>query len=444
MTNSLPDLHGHLCVLKKQLLDSVLKTPYAALEPPRIFIKATLISLLLEESSVTDFALACALLSSSRSSIHELLIWIPNHLSTAAETAFSDLAKAYNDAVWVGEKRNLAAELMPEIVPVLKDKIKVSLIDSDETYKCFYAILAACQCRWLVSQIASPDLDEMVNLIIPWGLTCLDHWSPEVKRQGMISFIHVAKNVKGGALDSYGAAILYACRQNIASTDEIWQYLVEMSALLVSCIQRDNPRSLWFHKILTEMLSHLERQPRNIERRIAWLKFIEPIFNSMRLLLSPYFGRIFPLFFQWLHVNDDETVVLVLKRLHTIVRLTWIRKSLYFDRLVDELVVAYKEAVPRKAREEIENDILNLLIMLQQCLGLQFETAWNKHTSDLDVTILNRRLFVSRDYYLQSDRPKFFQPLRIDGPKEVSEPKAEERKSKPEKTKIDDPSPSWS
>ncbi|KAL4369471.1 hypothetical protein GQ457_05G032110 [Hibiscus cannabinus] len=79
--------------------------------------------------------------------------------------------------------------------------------------------------------------------------------------------------------------VLYACCQNIASADEIWQYLVEMSALLVTCIQRDNPRSLWFHKILTEMLSHLEQEPRNRELRIAWLKFIDPIFNSMRLLL---------------------------------------------------------------------------------------------------------------------------------------------------------------
>ncbi|KAK8675113.1 hypothetical protein V6N13_033183 [Hibiscus sabdariffa] len=207
--------------------------------------------------------------------------------------------------------------------------------------------------------------------------------------------------------------------------------------MAVPCIQRDNPRSLWFHKILSEMLSHLEQEPRNRELLIAWLKFIDPIFNSMRLLLSPYFGRIFPLLFQLLHVNDDETVVLVLKRLHTIVLLTWIR------RLVDELVEAYKEAELRKAGEEIETGILNLLLMLQQYLGLRFEAAWNKHKDDPNLIILNRQLSVSRDYYLHRGRPEFFQPLRIDGPKEGSELKAEETKSKPVKIKTDDPSSSW-
>ncbi|KAK8592132.1 hypothetical protein V6N13_062718 [Hibiscus sabdariffa] len=213
----------------------------------------------------------------------------------------------------------------------------------------------------------------MVNLVIPCALTCLDHWSPEVKGQGMISFIHVAKNVKTGALDWYGDVILDACCQNIASADEIWQYVVEMSVLLVTCIQRDDPRSLWFEKILTEI---------------------------------PFWRRIFLLLFQWLHVDDDETVLLVLKRLHTIVRLTWIRKSPYFERLVDELVVLYKEAALRKAREEIRTDILSLLIMLQQCKGLQFETAWNKHHSDPNLTTLDCNLLTSRNHYLQSSNPK--------------------------------------
>ena len=66
-----------------------------------------------------------------------------------------------------------------------------------------------------------------------------------------------------------------------------------------------------FEKMLNEMLSHLERQPRNKERCIAWLKFIEPIFNAIGLLLLAHFRHIFPLFFQWMHVDDDETVLLV-------------------------------------------------------------------------------------------------------------------------------------
>ena len=64
--------------------------------------------------------------------------------------------------------------------------------------------------------------------------------------QGMISFIHLAKNVSAVELGSYGDVILDACCQNIASSDEIWHHVVEMSTLLVTCIQSGNPRSPWY------------------------------------------------------------------------------------------------------------------------------------------------------------------------------------------------------
>lgn len=60
------------------------------------------------------------------------------------------------------------------------------------------------------------------------------------------------------------------------------------------------------------MLSHLERQPRNKERRNAWLKHIAPLLNGLGLVLLAHFRRIFPLFFQWMHADDDETVLLVI------------------------------------------------------------------------------------------------------------------------------------
>lgn len=66
-----------------------------------------------------------------------------------------------------------------------------------------------------------------------------------------------------------------------------------------------------FEKILKEMLNHLERQPRNKDRRVAWLNFIEPLFNALGLLLLAHFRHMFPLFFQWMHADDDETVLLV-------------------------------------------------------------------------------------------------------------------------------------
>lgn len=62
---------------------------------------------------------------------------------------------------------------------------------------------------------------------------------------------------------------------------------------------------------MNEMLGHLERQPRDKERRIAWLRFIEPLLNALGLFLLAHFRRIFPLFFQWMHSDDAETVLLV-------------------------------------------------------------------------------------------------------------------------------------
>lgn len=61
----------------------------------------------------------------------------------------------------------------------------------------------------------------------------------------MISFIHLGKNVNAADIGGYGDAILDACCQNIASEDEIWHYVVEMSVLLVTLTQQNNPRSSW-------------------------------------------------------------------------------------------------------------------------------------------------------------------------------------------------------
>lgn len=63
--------------------------------------------------------------------------------------------------------------------------------------------------------------------------------------------------------------------------------------------------------MLNEMLSHLERQPRNKERRIAWLKSVDSLLNGVGLVLLAHFKRIFPLFFQWMHADDDDTIILV-------------------------------------------------------------------------------------------------------------------------------------
>lgn len=69
--------------------------------------------------------------------------------------------------------------------------------------------------------------------------------------------------------------------------------------------------------MLNEMLSHLERQSRNKERRVAWLHHVEPLFNGVGLVLLAHFRRIFPLFFKWMHADDDKTVLLVRSSSHS-------------------------------------------------------------------------------------------------------------------------------
>lgn len=66
----------------------------------------------------------------------------------------------------------------------------------------------------------------------------------------MISLIHLAKNVNAAELSWYEDVIFDACCQNIASSDEIWHLVVEMSVVLLTCIQQSNPRSSWYIMIL--------------------------------------------------------------------------------------------------------------------------------------------------------------------------------------------------
>lgn len=61
----------------------------------------------------------------------------------------------------------------------------------------------------------------------------------------MVTFIHLAKNVNSAELAWYEEPILDACCRNIASSDILWDREVEMSVLLLTCVQRGNPRSPW-------------------------------------------------------------------------------------------------------------------------------------------------------------------------------------------------------
>ncbi|XP_010508949.1 PREDICTED: uncharacterized protein At2g39910-like [Camelina sativa] len=393
-------LHGRLLRLSKQITEILRRTQYTPQESSKVSTKDILFSLLPntsslhqvnEEESIKNLALACALLSSSRSSTHELLSWIPDNLSAIGESTFREIVSVI--------------ELLPIVLPELKDGIEKSSLgkssDAEDVVAAMartpvgYAIIAAHQLRWFVTQVEKPNLVKFCNLVVPCALTALDHWSPEVKGQGMINLVHLAKNVTSGDLGLYGDVVLDACCQNIASDDEIWIHVVELSVLLVTKIHPNNPRSPWYEKLMNEMLGHLERQPRNKERRIAWLRFIEPLLNALGLFLLAHFRRIFPLFFQWMHSDDAETVLLVLERLETVVRLTWIRNSPFIPRLVEELVALYKESSTRKDRDDIRPLILRFLLLLRQCKSLQFESAWSQYQEDPNLSTVSGYIWAS-------------------------------------------------
>ncbi|KAK6156159.1 hypothetical protein DH2020_010407 [Rehmannia glutinosa] len=346
--------HTNAQRLSGPLKESLFRTPYTPPEASaNISIKSQLLSLLPDPTitepdigtKIKDFALCCAALASASNSSSQHLSWVPSSLSFSAISAFKNFAEAYyGDAMHpkclmkVGElelalsgvvesDKKLIMELMPEVLPLLRGNIKESAIDaSDENdgvsaasarVPVAFAILAAYQLRWFVIQVDVPYIGKLCPLVIPCALTALDHWSPEVKflfSGPRHDKLHIScKNVTAAQIGGYADVILDACCQNIASDDEIWQYVVEMSVLLVTLTQQSNPRSSWYEKLLNEMLNHLERQPRNKERRIAWLSHCEPLFNGLGLVLLAHFRRLFPLFFKWMHADDDETVLLVKK-----------------------------------------------------------------------------------------------------------------------------------
>ncbi|KAF7103445.1 LOW QUALITY PROTEIN: hypothetical protein CFC21_104434 [Triticum aestivum] len=377
--------------------------PYAPPEGSDTSVKSLLASLLPSPSEpptggagkeAVDLLLFCAA-ARAASAEAPALHWVPEGLSRAAAAAMEEMAAMGG---WGGVPEMLVA-MMPEALPPLKAVLKDTGVDANDDMMMIgavkppkeHAFVAAHQFRWLLSQVNYPKLGDLCWLVIPCALTALDHWSPDVKVQGMISFMHIAKNVKVADLSLYEDAILDACCHNIPADDELWYRVVEVSVLLLTCTQRSNPRSPWYDRILSEMLGHLERKPLNKERRVAWLTLIGPVLDAMGLFLLAHFRLLFSLFSQWMHADDDRTVLLVLERVHTFIKLTWIRKSPYTSRLVDELVLLYKESATRKSREIMRNHIVEILVLLQKCKGQQFEEAWKKHEADPDLTLLLSR-----------------------------------------------------
>lgn len=100
-------------------------------------------------------------------------------------------------------------------------------------------IVYNCSCRGKV--LLDYIIIQLISILGADGI----HFHFSFQGQGMISITHLVKNVNSAELGLYGDVILDACLQNIASSDEIWEYVVEMSVLLATSTQRSNPRSSW-------------------------------------------------------------------------------------------------------------------------------------------------------------------------------------------------------
>ncbi|KAG0466988.1 hypothetical protein HPP92_018568 [Vanilla planifolia] len=243
----------HLLRLTEQIRDTIGRVPYTPMGSS-VSIKS-LLELLLPQNAVDkpiareikDFCLCCSALASSEGVESPSVYWIPKDLSLLARSVLGEFSLLASFST----EHEMVAELMAEVLPELKAVVKETCIDPDneefvsgsKRAPVVHAIVAAHQFRWLVTQVVYPHLGTMCSLIMPCALTMLDHWSPEVKEQGMLALTHLGKNVIAAELGWYEEAILDACCRNLPASDELWPCVVEVSVLMLVCTQRKNPRS---------------------------------------------------------------------------------------------------------------------------------------------------------------------------------------------------------
>ncbi|EPS58832.1 hypothetical protein M569_15984 [Genlisea aurea] len=275
----------NLARLCEPLRESLLVTPYSPPEAyPHVSVKSHLLSLLPETSIseqdtralIRQFALFCAALASASNTTSRHLSWVSDSLSLQAISTLKEFARVCCDdddyfrgncSIKVGDleldfsgivesEAKFVIKVIPDVFPLLKDEIKKSSIDADDEngrnssasagVPLAFAVLAASQFRWLATKVDAPWIGNLIPFLIPCALTALDHWSPQVKDQGMMALIHLAKKSKASDFGGYTDVILDACCRNIVCDDEIWPFSVEMSVLLVTLTQERNPRSQWY------------------------------------------------------------------------------------------------------------------------------------------------------------------------------------------------------
>lgn len=127
---------------------------------------------------IRDFALCCAALASALESTTKHLSWAPNSLSTLALSVFQEFSDTYCDGNYncslevaesefdlrgLKNEKKFVIKLIPEVLPFLKGKINESAIDTSNeddgisaasaSVPVAYAIVAAYQFRWFVTQV---------------------------------------------------------------------------------------------------------------------------------------------------------------------------------------------------------------------------------------------------------------------------------------------------
>lgn len=66
---------------------------------------------------------------------------------------------------------------------------------------------------------------------------------------------------------------------------------------------------------MKEMLEELQRHRSDRLRRVTWLQSVTPQFEVMGIVLVGHFKDLLPLFYDWLHANDEPTQQLVINTL---------------------------------------------------------------------------------------------------------------------------------
>nr|CAD1827555.1 unnamed protein product [Ananas comosus var. bracteatus] len=115
----------HLTRLAEPLRETLARTPYAPPEGVSVSVKSLLESLLssADESSadgfckaINDLFLCCAAVAAAEGDESPTLYWIPKELSLAARSVLKGLSEAAS----YGSENEMVAEMMPELVPLVK------------------------------------------------------------------------------------------------------------------------------------------------------------------------------------------------------------------------------------------------------------------------------------------------------------------------------------